>query len=107
MTQPLFDKEKSALDEAELEALTQYLGGRMSDGEELEFEKRLETDGGFRARVGPVLTACYMDDLLPIEVELGWRLAQLGLIEAPLRTERPRRHADRRRPLEKRQKYPI
>ncbi len=106
MTQPLFDKERSALDEAELESLAQYLEGRLSDGEELEFEKRLETDLGFRARVQPVLKACYMDDLLPIEVELGLRLAQLGLIESP-RIERPPRRADRRRPLERRQKYPI
>ena len=106
MTQPLFDKERSALDEAELESLAEYLEGRMSDGEELEFENRLATDDGFRARVRPVLKACYADDLLPIEVELGRRLAQLGLIESP-RIERPPRRADRRRPLERKQKYPI
>jgi anti-sigma factor RsiW len=96
----LFDDDTNPLDDTELEALTEYLEGRMSDRDEQAFEARLDTDGALRARVRPILRVYYTQELLPINVEIGTRLAQRGLIPQP-RIERPRRHAKRRRRLER------
>ena len=95
----LFDDDTNPLDDTELEALTEYLEGRMSDRDEQDFETRLTTDHAFRGRVRPIVRKYFEQELSPIDVEIGWGLAQQGLIRPP-RIERPRRQAKRRRRLE-------
>jgi hypothetical protein len=84
-------------DETELELLSDYLAGRMTVAEEDAFESRLECDSAFRGRIRPVLRACYTMELLPIEVELGTRLVQRGLIPASSLVPPPRRRTRLRR----------
>jgi len=103
----LFDDDTNPLDDTELEALTEYLEGRMSDGDEQDFETRLTTDHALRARVRPIVRKYFAQELSAIDVEIGTRLAERGLIRPPRieqpqpRTERPRRRSSRRRPLER------
>jgi anti-sigma factor RsiW len=96
----LFDDDTNPLDDTELEALSEYLDGRMSDRDEQEFETRLTADHAFRARVRPIVRKYFAQELSPINVEIGRRLAERGLIRQP-RIERPRRRAARRRKLER------
>lgn len=99
MSTLLFDDDTNPLDDTELEALTEYLEGRMSDRDEQDFETRLTTDNAFRGRVRPIVRKYFEQELSPIDIEIGWGLARQGLIRPP-RIERPRRHAKRRRRLE-------
>lgn len=100
---PDYDDDKNGLEEADLELLAEYLEGRMTDGEEREFENRLATDRAFRVHVRPILRECYNSELLPIEIEIGTRLAQCGLIRMPA-IERPRRRSNWRRRLERKRR---
>jgi anti-sigma factor RsiW len=99
----LFDDDTNPLDDTELEALSEYLEGRMSDDDEQDFETRLATDHAFRGRVRPIVRKYFAQELSAIDVEIGRRLAERGLIRPPKieqlepRTERPRRRASRRR----------
>jgi hypothetical protein len=77
-----FDAE--VFDEIEVEALSDYLEGRMSDNDELKLEERLEMDRGFRARLQPLLKACSKSEMLPVEREMAIRLARRGIMLAPI-----------------------
>jgi anti-sigma-K factor RskA len=77
-------------DETELELLCEYLAGQLSSAEEEAFEARMERDSKFRGRIRPVLRQCYKTEPLPMEIELGTRLAQRGLMQAPSKAP-PRR----------------
>ena len=90
MRLPDFDDETRVLDEAELEALAEYLEGRMNDRDEEAFENRLVADSAFRGRMLPIIRDCYKGEPVPMEIEIGVRLAERGLIRRP-RIERPRR----------------
>jgi hypothetical protein len=98
---PDFDDNPRVLDEAELEVLAEYLAGRMSDGDEEAFENRLVTDAPFRWRILPIIRDCYKGEPVPIEIEIGMRLADRGLIRRPP-PERPSRGMSRWRRRERR-----
>jgi hypothetical protein len=97
---PDFDDNTPGPDEAELELLAEYLEGRMSDRDEETFENRLVADAAFRGRMLPIVRECYKGEPIPIEIEIGVRLAQRGLIRRPP-IARPR-HATRWRRRERR-----
>lgn len=90
-----YDPETSLADLTEVELLTEYLGGTMTEEEEQAFEDRLAEDEALFARVKPMLRRCYRNGPLPMEIELGKRLARRGLIEEP--SVEPRRTRRRRR----------
>lgn len=85
-------------DEMELEQLAEYLDGSMTDADEQAFEERLANDEAFLSRMKPVIAACYASELVPIEVELGRRLARRGVIAEPA-IDRRRTRGHRRRRL--------
>jgi hypothetical protein len=53
----------------ELERLTRYVGGYMTDAEVELFDRQLENDQEFFYRMAPMLDAWYSPDPLPIEIE--------------------------------------
>jgi anti-sigma factor RsiW len=101
---PDFDDVTPGPDEAELELLAEYLDGRMSDRDEEAFESRLVADAAFRGRMLPIIRDCYKGEPVPIEIEIGIRLADRGLIRRP-RVERPPRRKNRWRRRQRWQRY--
>lgn len=75
-----FEPDANSPEETELEQLADYLDGRMTDDDEHAFEDRLEKDEAFLDRMAPVIAACYAHELVPIEIEIGKRLARRVLI---------------------------
>lgn len=92
-----FEPDANSPDEAELEQLAEFLGGRMTNDDEEAFEERLANDEAFASRMAPVITAHYSSELVPIEIELGRRLARRGVIAEPaIERRRTRGHRQRR-----------
>jgi hypothetical protein len=82
-------------DDHELELLTDYVGGFMSDEQVEEFENRLMRDEDFFSRMEPFLDEWYAPGVLPAEIEIAQRLgAERGTRVIPLgrRLGRYRRH---------------
>jgi hypothetical protein len=61
-------------DDQELERLTEYVGGFMTDAEAEQFEERLMDDEDFFERMEPLLDEWYAPGVLPIELEIAQRL---------------------------------
>ena len=87
-----YDPDVITPDDLELEALADYLGGRMTDDEEQRLEDRLAQDEEFLERMSPLIQRCYKHEQVPVEIEFGRRLAQRCLVpEPPVERVRPLR----------------